>query len=67
VNQLAKARELLNVPPPEPIAPESVEDFAYRVLGMEILRCAVRNVIASLRTKRQKIPLLGALVAIGVR
>jgi hypothetical protein len=43
-NQLAKARELLNVPQPEPIAPESVEDFAYRVLGMEILRCPVCKV-----------------------
>jgi len=38
---LAKARAALNLPPPEPVVKESVEDFARRVLGVDILCCPV--------------------------
>lgn len=36
---LAKAREALALPPPEPVAKESVEVFARRVLGVDIRLC----------------------------
>jgi len=38
---LAQARAVLNLPPPEPVLKETVEDFARRVLGVDILRCPV--------------------------
>jgi len=38
---LAKARAALDLPPPVPVLKESVEDFARRVLGVDILRCPV--------------------------
>jgi hypothetical protein len=38
---LAKAREALALPPVEPLLKESVEDFAWRVLGLDIRRCPV--------------------------
>jgi hypothetical protein len=38
---LAKARAALSLPPAEPVVKESVEDFARRVLGVDIQRCPV--------------------------
>ncbi|MDP1903126.1 MAG: transposase [Pseudomonadota bacterium] len=38
---LARARAALNLPPAEPVAKESVEDFARRVLGLDLQRCPV--------------------------
>lgn len=38
---LAKARAALALPVPEPRVKESVEDFALRVLGLDIQRCPV--------------------------
>ena len=39
--RLARAREALALPPPEPVVKESVEDFALRVLGVDIHLCPV--------------------------
>jgi hypothetical protein len=39
--RLAKAREALDLSPPEPVVREPVEDFARRVLGVDIQRCPV--------------------------
>ncbi len=38
---LAQARAALDLPPPKPVPKETVEDFARRVLGVDILRCPV--------------------------
>ena len=38
---LAQARAALSLPAPEPVAKESVAEFARRVLGVDILRCPV--------------------------
>ena len=38
---LAKAREALALPPTEPVLKETVEDFARRVLGVDIRHCPV--------------------------
>ncbi len=38
---LATARAALNLPPPESVQNESVADFAWRVLGVDIQRCPV--------------------------
>jgi hypothetical protein len=39
--RLARARAALALPAPEPVAAESVADFAWRVLGLDIHRCPV--------------------------
>jgi hypothetical protein len=39
--RLTKARAALALPPAEPVVKESVEDFARRVLGVDIQRCPV--------------------------
>jgi hypothetical protein len=39
--RLARARAALGLPPAEPAVKESVEDFARRVLGVDIRRCPV--------------------------
>lgn len=39
--RLATARAALALPPPEPVTSESVADFAWRVLGLDIQRCPV--------------------------
>jgi hypothetical protein len=38
---LAQARAALDLPPSEPVPKETVEDFARRVLGVDIQRCPV--------------------------
>lgn len=39
--RLARARAALALPAPEPVVAESVADFAWRVLGVDIHRCPV--------------------------
>ncbi len=38
---LAKARAALSLPPADPVVKETVAEFAWRVLGVDILRCPV--------------------------